>query len=621
MNMPIQRQSESFGIFDDGPRFARDRSDQGLPKGLAGLVNSMGPRIQAGLLNTRQAAAGDDAYDPGEGPGYPDWLRKNRGGDDDHGWEEATSNDYLFDEMGRYRRDRFEGRESARLAVNVDGMDPDDHAYHTEDPYGPGGGWVGDEDGHRAPRREWNPDHGYEPTDEDERRAEGVHDDDESGYNWGPVPPEHLGSRHPFDRAAARRLAETAKAASWFDGRPDHADASWAETGEGWEHPVTGCRVRPSSKYLDEWEMVAPTTSKRKPYTVIDHHPDPQAMMDRHDRAAGYGPKTAQTEPISASRTASNGGLDWKGDDDPNRPSGHDAYTEVGDLIQTHPVWHTEPAEPPRRGTYKELRHLPPKGWGYGIWTNEPPEDGDYHGSDDWRNGGDRDGEYVHQGNSKIVYPTHDEAKAAAEAHYYSLDHAGRSRDQHTHGEFDSGVDYSDLNKYLRPGGGDDDGDDFGRIFGSLRATRPRTASLQAGGRPQLDDLTQRKALNLVREWMHNRYGDEDSKDSMAPSGQRAYESGSGLKLHPSWTGTWQHPFTGEMMDSDEGPSPAILHEGIHGWADDASFDEDLTGRLRDIGVGVGNWYGNVLTLHPHQPMTWPKRGAGWADDDSGGTG
>lgn len=463
MSMPIQRQSESFGIFDDGPRYDRDRPSHDLPRGLAGLVNGMGPRIQAGLLNTR-------------------------------------------------------------LAVNVDGMDPDDHAYHTEAPYGPGGDWVGDEDGHRSPRREWNPDYGYEPTDEDERRAEGVYDDDESGYNWGPVPPEHLGAvaedyseeddvpsrrdkwnrrrendirmtmellpdrprrvprslremmepregrrrsgRHPFDRAAMRLIAfadwknhydgddwmggyltfhkarlenghelhawryenpeagqgwnwgvvdpeqpkpeheyslpgefkylakagEDAKyddrqtggslihgdqidsfdeakqqaqkhyqkifpigtdtgfhdsgvdysdlnsymrhlesmrrlakdgdctcwegyervpgtepcaskscrkksmrqTASWFDGKPDHADVAWGETDEGWEHPVTGCRVRPSSRYLDEWEMVAPTTSKRKPYTVIDHHSDPQAMMDRHDRAAGYGPKTAQ---------------------------------------------------------------------------------------------------------------------------------------------------------------------------------------------------------------------------------------------------------------------------------------------------------------------------------------
>lgn len=176
MSMPIQRQSEAFGIFDDGPRFARDRSSTDLPRGLAGLINTMGPRIQAGLLNTR-------------------------------------------------------------TAVNVDGMDPESHAYHTELPWGAGGDWIGDEDGHRTPKRQWNPDFGYEMTDEDERRAEGVAEDDDSGYNWGPDPSDHLhpddiphsptaepfdtpiynprssyyddrtGSRHPFDRTAAPMAA------------------------------------------------------------------------------------------------------------------------------------------------------------------------------------------------------------------------------------------------------------------------------------------------------------------------------------------------------------------------------------------------------------------------------
>jgi hypothetical protein len=127
-----------------------------------------------------------------------------------------------------------------------------------------------------------------------------------------------------------------------------------------------------------------------------------------------------------------------------------------------------------------------------------------------------------------------------------------------------------------------------------------RTAS---GG---LDDLTQRRALNTVREWMRQRYGDEDDKDTMAPSGQHAYESGAGLKLHPSWTGSWTHPFTGEMVDDESGPSPAILHDGVPGWADDASFDDDLNDRLRGLGVQTGNWYGNVLTLHPHREWSFP---------------
>jgi hypothetical protein len=142
MSMPIQRQSEQFGYFDDGPRFARDRSSTDLPRGLAALVNTSGPRIQGGMLNTR-------------------------------------------------------------TAVNTDGMHPDSHAYHTELPPGRGGEvtWVDDAENYgRNPRREYNPDFGYEPTDEDERRQEGVAEDDESGYNWGPEP--RRASRHPFDRTA-----------------------------------------------------------------------------------------------------------------------------------------------------------------------------------------------------------------------------------------------------------------------------------------------------------------------------------------------------------------------------------------------------------------------------------
>lgn len=82
--------------------------------------------------------------------------------------------------------------------------------------------------------------------------------------------------------------------AGFLNGRPDHSDVSWQETADGWEHPVTGCRVQASEKFPGEWEMVAPTTSKRRPYSIIDHHTDPHAMMARHDRTTGYAPRTAQ---------------------------------------------------------------------------------------------------------------------------------------------------------------------------------------------------------------------------------------------------------------------------------------------------------------------------------------
>jgi hypothetical protein len=261
--MPIQRQSESFGYFDDGPRFARDRSSTELPAGLAGLINSSGPRITGGLLNTRQAAWGDSDPDlpprlrevgimPGGGlprsqddscdycgqPGH-DWQVHPEAWADVAVWNhEKKQNDFPFGDHveGEYPADDDHGGEawpgrSARVAVNVDGMDPESHAYHTELPPGPG------------PGREWNPDFGYEPSDEDERRSEGVYDDDDSGYNWGPEPthlhaedvyhsptaepfdtPIHnprsspydniTGSRHPFDRTAGRRFVA-------FDWKPD----------------------------------------------------------------------------------------------------------------------------------------------------------------------------------------------------------------------------------------------------------------------------------------------------------------------------------------------------------------------------------------------------------------
>lgn len=75
-----------------------------------------------------------------------------------------------------------------RHAVDVSGMDPDSHAYHQELPPGPGGEWMGDETGHPAPQREYNPFSGYEPTSTDEHLRELVGEDDDSGYNWGPEP-------------------------------------------------------------------------------------------------------------------------------------------------------------------------------------------------------------------------------------------------------------------------------------------------------------------------------------------------------------------------------------------------------------------------------------------------
>ena len=229
MSMPVQRQSDQFSIFDDGVRYANDRTPVEIPDGLIGVLNTSGPRITAGLLNTRQGTAG------------PDFRKKAP-------WD--LSDDQLDAKINQLKRKHPNGHSDidahenekdsrsreARIAVNTDGMDPNSHAYHQESyggPYDAGGGWVGDEDGYQAPARDWNPDYGYEPTDEDEHNHELVGEDDDSGYNWGPDPSDHLhpgdiehspsaepfdtpiynprsapydnitGSRHPFDRTAA----------------------------------------------------------------------------------------------------------------------------------------------------------------------------------------------------------------------------------------------------------------------------------------------------------------------------------------------------------------------------------------------------------------------------------
>ncbi|QZE10467.1 hypothetical protein SEA_SCOOBYDOOBYDOO_121 [Mycobacterium phage ScoobyDoobyDoo] len=67
--------------------------------------------------------------------------------------------------------------DTRRVAVDTRGMDPDSHAYHELDPrgYGETGEWGQSEldDGEYSRY---------------ERDAQGVDEDDESGYNWGPEP-------------------------------------------------------------------------------------------------------------------------------------------------------------------------------------------------------------------------------------------------------------------------------------------------------------------------------------------------------------------------------------------------------------------------------------------------
>jgi len=192
----------------------------------------------------------------------------------------------------------------------------------------------------------------------------------------------------------------------------------------------------------------------------------PNRHLDEYlHKLAQHGHSRFNKESRLSVRLAASGGLDWKyegyGEDDGQ--SGHEATTELGDLIQTTVERPTIP-NPNGRGETIDFKS-PPLGWGYGIWTYEPFDvDGE---PGNHRDNGRGDGDHVWQGNNgRDIYKTHDEAKAAAEKHYYSLDHHNRTRDAV---DRDSGVDYGDLNKFMDEGGqGGVPGDDFdyGDIFG-----------------------------------------------------------------------------------------------------------------------------------------------------------
>lgn len=126
--------------------------------------------------------------------------------------------------------------------------------------------------------------------------------------------------------------------------------------------------------------------------------------------------------------------LDWlPSAGGPSDDGGEEAHTETGHLIQTHYAY---PSGYPNR-------HERPVGWGYSIW--EAQDDmGDGHGPGY---------ECVSEGEDR-VFPNHDGAKAAAEEHYYRLNHS-------KHRPPESRIDYENL---INPRDGLDD--DFGHIFG-----------------------------------------------------------------------------------------------------------------------------------------------------------
>lgn len=114
MSMPIQRQSDAYGIFDSGTRWDRDRSSTELPKGLAALVNTSGPRITGGLLDTRQAGYGR-SFSMGDNPFQPGWGPADHGG---HGPDGGPRHPDHFEED-------YEEDEDDPYMESLDQHDPD----------------------------------------------------------------------------------------------------------------------------------------------------------------------------------------------------------------------------------------------------------------------------------------------------------------------------------------------------------------------------------------------------------------------------------------------------------------------------------------------------------------
>jgi len=384
VSMPIQRQSEQFSIFDDGPRYARDHSSTDLPRGLAGLINSTGPRIQAGLLNTRQA-------------------------------------------------------------VNTDGMHPDSHAYHTELPPGRGGeiSWVDDaENFGRNPRREWNPDFGYEPTDEDERRQEGVAEDDDSGYNWGPEP--RRASRHPFDRTAgAWEDFFGDEMPSPFAGKdPENFFTDWLERGpkpgenddprrdrKGGLSRTAACQSCGGEVYHISGEgFVHADTDDQNGWDIDEHH---QAEPDEDDdRNLGLSSLEAWHERREARRFLA---FDWQAYSAASPDvEGHHARLENGHTLSVH-----------------QDRSKPHEGWSWGLTVPKGIiTDADGSNPQEMRElvtGGGKNWEKIHGAYASHHLPSREHAIRQAQEAYQTLYPMGTNTGGH-----DSGNDYSDLNSYMK---------------------------------------------------------------------------------------------------------------------------------------------------------------------------
>lgn len=277
MSMPIQRQSEAYGIFDDGPRFARDRASHDLPRGLAGLVNSTGPRIQAGLLNTRQAGWHTPDYDPrvdGYGGGY-------------YGPSAADMADFAEEDAERRRKETYPRGQGAPWDYDKYG-DPDPYLEHLEETSDPERFISGsrrrlaveeDYSGGDEDDPDWIRDNSPRQQEHNRKRGEEISRSKEM-----------FGSRHPFDRAAARRQAEHDDLPPLPDDfRVPDSPEGQPDRSPGWLHrqfvsPHKGVWDIPEHELDDRWNKVYDTLGfddkTREQWEAGRHTDDPSDKWD-----------------------------------------------------------------------------------------------------------------------------------------------------------------------------------------------------------------------------------------------------------------------------------------------------------------------------------------------------
>jgi hypothetical protein len=269
MSMPIQRQSESFGIFDDGPRYARDRASADLPKGLAALINTSGPRIQGGMLDTRRTAGWHyPEYDP-RIDGHPDDEGHERWDRDsfDPGWEGFDDDDPELESLEASDPQRFvpEDQVDPRTAARrLARSEPDeDDPWRTRD--------IPDE---RFPEDEWgNPEDGGK---------------------------DRTGSRRPFDRTAACQACggdvlpdggDWSHVDAYMDGdheaQPDENDLDNDEYGQG--RDPAAAHDEYEHRMLNQARLAGWAEDNSLSYDDVMRHIDEQLAAGEPEDQSDYG--------------------------------------------------------------------------------------------------------------------------------------------------------------------------------------------------------------------------------------------------------------------------------------------------------------------------------------------